>query len=331
MSALASRRRRNILIAVAVGIALLILGWTVYWFILAAQLQKGVENWAVTQNEAGLEVGYSSLNVTGYPFRFSLTMKDPQISNPVSGLNWKGEKLNLVAQSYNLQHVIGFAPGESLVGLANGRELKVTPAKKSAISLRFDNDWKPKVVRLSLPGLLVEEDGHTRIDAKSISLSLRPMPDNRNSLQAAFAVEETQISGLPQHFDWLGNDLKEAMIWLEVENFYPLLRGDLTDTEWRVDGNKIRLARGEIIWGPLDLASRADIQLDRDMEPKGTFGIHLERTEELIAALEAAEMIQEQIKPLIRTIGLVSAKNEFTSVEIRDGGIYYFGRRLTEY
>ena len=330
-SAKTGRRGPGLPVWLGMLVFLVIAAWSAYWFIAAGEIRKGVDGWISEQRQAGNSVEFTKLDVTGYPFRFVIEMKDPVYAAPSTGWRWQGEKLQLVVQSWNLYHVIALAPGTSHIRFPDGQEIELTPAHHSAASLKFDSDRHLKEFRLSVPAMDTRENGKHLFSLTDLTIGLRPMPDVATTLQLSISVTEAQLSDLPPDIAWLGPDVDETVIWIEVENFYPLVEGLLDYTGWRVDGNQVHLRRGETNWGPLDVATRASIKLDRDNQPNGTVGVHLENTEELLAALDRAGLLDKEKNTAIATLGLMSRNNNFATVQLKDRGIYLLGNKLGEY
>lgn len=311
------------------GIIILTIGaYTVYWIWMAAQLKAGVDDWVQDQRQMGLEIDFSDMTMSGYPFRFVLKTKDPVIASPREGWRWEGETLQLVAQSYNLYHIIGFAPGENEISLPDGRDFTLIPAKKSAASLTFSGDWKVKEFRMTLPGLEASLNGEKLASLDGLNLGLRPMPNAKTDLQLALEIGQLNLAETLKDMEWLGPELDDLVLWLEVENFYPLVENKLSPTEWRVDGNKLHIRRGEINWGPLDLATQASLKLDRDLQPDGTIGVFLEKPDELKKGLTEAGLMTDSLNSAIGLIALASENGKFTTVKVKDRTVSITGITL---
>ena len=302
--------------------------YSVYWVWMAGEIYKGAQSWIEDQRGLGYEMTYSEMYVSGWPYRFVLDAKAPEIRDPFNKLSWKGERLQLVAMSWNLYHIIGLAPGVSEITLSDGTSYTITPAKKSAASLKLNKGFM-REFRLSLPALEGETRAGQPFDLTNLTLGLRPMPDTPDTLQFSLSVEDMNLPERPRNAEWLGQNLHHLVIWLEVESFYPLLEGEITPVDWRLDKNKLELRRGEVDWGPLDIAARASVVLDRETNPDGTVGIHLERSEDLKAALITSGNMTPETEALINTISLLSKNDNFATVKVKDRGVYYLNNKLT--
>ena len=311
-------------------VILVIGGYSGYWFWMSGEIRKGALDWIEDQRKAGVDITYDNMEISGFPYRFELKLDAPVAVSSVDGWRLESERVQLAAQSYNLYHVIAQIPGKSDITLADGRQFSLVPAEKSALSVRYDSETV-RDLRIELPSLTIAENNMRVLELNNLMFGIRPMPDAPTSGQLAFSIDDFTLERAPDDLIWLGPDGEELVIWIEIENLYPLLTEDLSFTEWRIDENQIHLRRGEVNWGPLDLAARASIELSRDNQPNGTIGIHLENVDALREHLEAAGRLDQETNQLIGTIGLMSRNNNFATVELRDRGIYLLGNKLGEY
>ena len=92
----------------SLALGFFILLYTGYWFHMAGRITEEIEGWAADQAKEGTLVTYTSLNVTGYPFRLVARLKNPDIFVQGSDRrpHWRGQELKAIAQAYSLNHVI---------------------------------------------------------------------------------------------------------------------------------------------------------------------------------------------------------------------------------
>ena len=313
------------------GLLLVILVYSVYWFWMAGQLRTGVHEWIADHHEDGYVMTFDKQSVGGYPFRFVLTFDQPAIANTVEGWSWKSEQLKLVSQSYNFYHLMAFAPGESTIKLEGYDALKITPGKKSAASFIFDNDYNLKRFGMSLPQADVQYGDDYRFDIHELGLGLEPLPDNEENLKLKLNVDHLNVVASPENLSWLGPKMDELIVWIEVENFYQIVRGEIDAKGWRRNENQLHLRRGEIDWGPLDAATRASVRFDEKLDPYGFVGVHLERQDELRSALDSVGLLTNDINFAIATIAYLSQNDNFATVEVRDRTFYAFKRKVGTY
>src|SRR3954462_2607621 len=113
--------RTKILAAIAAVVAL-IGGYAGYWFIVAAQLEKGIGDWAAFQRQAGLTVAFERTPVTGFPFDFRTTFRQPHIAGAVSGqaFDWHGADTEAVVSPFDLHAMTLDGPGRHTLDLPSG-------------------------------------------------------------------------------------------------------------------------------------------------------------------------------------------------------------------
>ena len=84
--------------------------WCGYWFLGARGFEAGAEHWFTNMEAAGKVARYQALDVNGFPNRFDLTVTEPQIGDPASGITWQAPFLQILSLSYKPWHVIAAFP-----------------------------------------------------------------------------------------------------------------------------------------------------------------------------------------------------------------------------
>src|SRR5882724_594592 len=84
--------RRTLLSATAAAVALLLAGYSAYWWMMAGRLESGLDAWIATENQAGLAVDADRTPIAGYPFSFRTTFRRPHVSGTLAGqpIDWQG-------------------------------------------------------------------------------------------------------------------------------------------------------------------------------------------------------------------------------------------------
>ena len=112
-------------LAVAAAVALVYGG---YWSFMAAQVRTGVEQWFAERTLQGLEAGYASLRVGGFPFRLVAVIEAPRLAAPhgLKPWSWKGPALVLKARPWRLTRVRLSA---SILRLSGGAAWPPSPSR----------------------------------------------------------------------------------------------------------------------------------------------------------------------------------------------------------
>lgn len=106
----------RIAFALLVAISLL---WGGYWFYGANRVEAEATNWFINANAAGMQADHGGLNVLGFPNRFDLTVTEPDIADPQTGVRWTAPFFQIFALSYRPHHVIATWPNEQQLVLGD--------------------------------------------------------------------------------------------------------------------------------------------------------------------------------------------------------------------
>lgn len=287
-------------------------------------------SWVDGQREIGRDIEFSSLHVGGYPYRFVLYVDDPEINAPDIPARWQAETLQIIAMAWNLNHVILRSPGTNDIWPPNSPHFRFEIDESSSASLVFEDGF-PRRFGAEFPTLLttINEDKSYELDG--VSFGLRPMPDRTANLQLALSAEEMRFSAPITGVEWLGDQIDTLTLWMEIDNFFPFVEREITETDWKLDENQIQIVRGDFEMGPLDISTLASVTLDRENNPDGSFSFYLDRPDELIAAMDADGRVPAGVTDIARFVADSSARGDPLTLEIENREIRVFDRVITRY
>lgn len=81
-----------------------------YWVVGKNALQSGTEAFFANADRQGLIAENSGIAVEGFPSRFDLTVTEPRLGDPRTGLNWQAPFVQILTLSYTPWHVIAALP-----------------------------------------------------------------------------------------------------------------------------------------------------------------------------------------------------------------------------
>ena len=131
-----------------VFVVILAVLWGGYWFIGSTTKHRVIEAWLTERRAAGWTASYSDFRVVGFPNRFDSKFTDLDISDPRSGIEWLAPGFDILALSYQPNHIIAIWPNRQTLRLP-GEEIDVTSAELVA-SVVFEPDTKLALSRISL-------------------------------------------------------------------------------------------------------------------------------------------------------------------------------------
>lgn len=314
------------------SVFLVVVLYCVYWIWMAGEIKKGTLTWVDDQRALGNAVQYDDLEVKGFPYRFVLEATNPVIEDRSVMAAWSGEKLQLIAMSWNLGHIMIRSPGENAVRPlldTDFPEVRFSLGSKATASMRFEEGYTRRV-GLKIPDTTVQvgEDRSYRIQA--LDFGLRPLPSAKPNLQGALSFERLELANPIPDADFLGQTVENVVIWVEVEQFFDVIEGRMSQSAWQASNSKIHLRRGEVEFGPLQAAARASVSIDANNTPNGTVGVHLKNGDELKRALEEAGQLNQETEQAINTLSAMSANDNFATVVLRDRGVYFLNQKIAD-
>ena len=78
-------------------------------------LERGLSTWIDSRRADGWAADYTSLDTRGFPNRFDTTITDLRLADPVTGLAWTMPFFQILALSYQPNHVIAVLPDQQTV------------------------------------------------------------------------------------------------------------------------------------------------------------------------------------------------------------------------
>lgn len=296
-------------------VALAALGWTGWWFLLAAAKDRALEAWLAGRRAAGWVAEAQDISVGGFPYRIDTTIAGLQLANPAGGWTWDAPEFRLHALAYKPNHLIAVWPKEQSFATLLGRARILSQDMRGSIvvepSLRLGLDR----ARIEMEGLRITGDpGDWAIGLGRGQLALRqaepaegaaPKP---NAYDVAFTAETLS---LPE--DWIAFDrtgvLDQAIALariratavfdrpldrLAVEETPPLIRtltiDDMTFT-----------------WGRLDLRGRGKLKADAEGFADGQLDLRARNWREMVDVAEQSGALNAGVASALRGgLGLIA-------------------------
>lgn len=327
--------------------------YSFYWLWASERMEAMVIGWADEQRAAGTEVSWSSLEVTGYPFRLEAHIGDPVIR--ARDWSWQGERFVLHMLPYNFRHYIGVFRGRqavSLGGPAAGRPLFLEGAAERARASLVLEQAGGLRLSVDLTGLAARQLGAAqgpvtaRFAAEHLQIHLRQWIEGETNgnpnAKLAFAVQAEKAE-LPAHgLKGLGSviDLARGQILL---NELPLVAGadplSLADwlRAWQSNGGGARLQGLDLRWDEIDLSASGRMALDGSGRPSGEIDTIVAGHAEIIEVLAANRLLPgeqaETAKNALAALNLVSRDERgrlLMPVTLKKGNLYLGPVKLGE-
>jgi hypothetical protein len=291
---------------------LLVALWSGYWFVGKGAVERAATGFFETAPAQGLEAAHEGLVVRGFPNRFDLTVTEPRLADPATGLAWEAPFFQILSLSYRPWHVIAaFPPQQRLT--VQGQALTLDSGKLQA-SVVVSPNTRLTLDRTTLVGDALALSSATAgwtIHAQELRLASRSVADTGLRHQLGLEAKDLRpdqgmmslLPGLPGLIDSLRIDA-ELGLTAPIDRFAGQARPEIID---------LALREARLIWGGLDLTARGEIALS-DGVPEGRVDITLRGWRLLVPMLVASGILRAELAPtverMLETLALQSGSAE---------------------
>lgn len=319
--------RRAWLFAPIAILAILVLAWSFYWVWMRGRLDASLEAWIADQRAGGAEISFAEKRIGGFPYRFALTLDGLDAAEPATGQSWRAERLQVVMQPWDLQHLILRSPGRNELVLRGGEPVTAIIGGKSALSLSWTKESFRRFSVYLDAADIVTGGGELRL--QEAALNLAPAPNDPDALRIALDWTGIDLGQPPRQAVWLGPGSGFGALRLEVSGAAAVLRGETGTGQWLAGAPRLSLAQLQIDWGPVRLGMKGEISLVQGgCRPDGTLSLRLEDAGAVRDALEASGELTPDIEAGLGGIGLASQGGGFAPFVFREGDVLLLGRTV---
>lgn len=330
--------------SVVVGsLLVIILAYSIYWFVVANETETAVEGWTRMARSQGLNASVVNVDVKGYPFRIvthleGLTIGFPKLDKP---FEWNAEGIQVVAEPWSSEHLLISLEGDQTFTRRKGGRLRRYRLTNDGARASLDVAGG-EISRFSLaveaPVFAALPDGR-RLTARDVNIHVRKAsaphsppaeadldPTLPRTTDVTFRIRTVTLP------ETIGATLghKIAVIQGQAE-----VHGELTGPlpsalrRWAAAGGTMEVTGLRIEWGPLTLEAAGTVTLDEQSRPLGAFEARAKGMENLVDSLEATGELDPEYASLARTaLAAISerTKSEYITVPLTlQNGFLYMG------
>lgn len=285
-------------VVAAIGLAVVVGAWSIYWLVLATGLRDGVLQWMDDRRAGGLEMGIEAYDIGGYPASVRLTLARPSAAAGNGGWSWSADRAELALDPFSPRRLRISAEGAQSVAFrtAEGR-FAFDGTVGSLVATIAGNGGRPagtlavRDLRLADPG-----GGGTlavaRLDAEAAGDPSAETPAGEPSLTVAASLDDARLpAGLALP---LGERVASAA--LEARLMGTLAAGPAAESlaRWRDSGGTVEISRLDLGYGSLDLNANGTLALDGDAQPIGAFTTRIRGFFQAVDALRRQRLIGDR-------------------------------------
>ncbi|HEY5301252.1 MAG TPA: DUF2125 domain-containing protein [Acetobacteraceae bacterium] len=247
-------------------------GYSVWWYVLASQLDSGFTAWAAARRAEGWTVDVGSRHLGGWPLAARLDLSDVRLRGGAPSLpvafTWNAAGLDLRVAPLAPTTLVILARGEQDIALQGGPALALNGGTLRA-RIPLARPGPPWLVDIDAEGLHAgpPQGAPALIGAMTVRATLAPQVT-----AAGTALSATLSAGrieLPPARPWpLGERIESIDADIAFTGPIPPSGAPEARAEaWRTAGGQATLRSGTLRWGPLDATATGTGGLDPRLQP----------------------------------------------------------------
>jgi hypothetical protein len=262
--------RRTALFAAAAAVALLLAGYSAYWWMMAGRLESGLDAWIAAEKQAGLVIDADRTPIGGYPFSFKATFRHPHVSGSLAGqpIDWQGNDVEAWLWPFDLRSLHLATSGDHRLAVGSGQATVHTDALN--VLLHFDSAGRVSNATVESGATTIGLPNDRAIAFQSANASFEapaapPQTDQDALLQ--FAVSAAALK-LPSDVQLLtANPVDSLALKGTVKGPLPPAPLKQALAAWRDQGGIVDLTTFSAAQDPLSVSGSATVALDADLQP----------------------------------------------------------------
>ncbi|MFC4725555.1 DUF2125 domain-containing protein [Glycocaulis abyssi] len=334
-----ARRSRLSLILPFAAFGILLAAYGGYWLWMSGEIRKTADSWVEERESEGYVISLDQLSVSGFPFRFTVTARAPEIIAPPEDGGWRMAmpQLSASALPYNISHwIVAFAsPAElDLQGDEDTSALLAT-ASRARISLASGRAGTVRAgAELEEFRLIARESGEVLVEAlDQLVLSSELVEDDQMRIRLEVRglelgpdqLDERTVSAFGRRIELMRTDT--------TLSHWSALAADANLASWSDSGGRAEIAMAALHWGHARLSGEGTMGVDALLRPEGRLSVLVAEPESLVAALVAGGVASPSDGEALRlALMMAPRRDEGVALPFRfqQGGIFLGPVRIGE-
>lgn len=273
------------------------LGWSGYWFIGQNGLQRGYSAWFEARRAEGWVADTSDLRIQGFPNRFDTGLSNLVLADPDTGLAWEAPFFQILALSYQPNHVIAVWPDTQLIA---------TPIEKFRIksrdmraSLRIAPNSRITLERATLTAEFLRITPEARSEETTALTALTLAAERQQDATYRLGLS---AEGLTLSPPWRKQLDPQGLLPTQISG----LHADLTvsfDKLWdrsaieqaRPQPTAIKVRLADAKWGQLHLQAAGEVSVTPEGVPEGEITLKARNWREILGIAAQSGAVPETL------------------------------------
>ena len=277
--------------------------WSGYWFVGAAVVRAGAEQWFADQAAQGITAEKTSLTVAGFPNRFDLTVEGLSLADPKTGIGWTAPFAQIFAMTWKPWHLIAALPPSQTIRLPD-QEIGLTSTRLMA-SARARPDMSVPLAEVVVDGSALQATSSQGWSLGAASLIFAVRADA--SRDAAYDVS-LDVKGVAPDPEFLATLAPTSDLPPQIAVIRATLNARLSAPLDRHAGTTKPLLTGLevqdvlLTWGDLGITAKGLIEPDADGYAAGRVEIQLTNWQRLIPLMVATGAVKPEVAPTVENM-----------------------------
>lgn len=284
----------RLLLAVIVIIAA---GWSGYWFVGQSGLSRGFASWFDARRAEGWVAEAAEITVQGFPNRFDTGFSDLVLADPATGLAWEVGFFQILALSYQPNHVIAVWPNQQLIATPQEKFRLESQDMRASLRIAPDTRLAPERATLTAEYLQVTPDSRPAEQTALTSLTLAAERQEDTGYRLGISAE-----GLTLAAPWQARLDPQGRLPRQISG----LHADLTvhfDRVWdrraiedaRPQPTAIKVKLADAKWGQLHLQAAGEVTVTPEGWPEGEITLKARNWREMLHIAAETGAVHESL------------------------------------
>lgn len=281
------------------AVVLACIGWSAWWYLAAEAQKRGLETWLAEQRARGWQAEAASIEVTGFPADFRMSVTGLALADPETGWAWAAPALAAESKAWSPTRVAVDWPPEQTVSVPGDRAVVRTAAMDSLLDLRPGPALELRQAATQLSGLAIESSAgwSAAADAAEIRISERPEDlAPPNSYDVRITADALVLpEGLVDRLDptgWLQPRVDRVTVIGHAALAEPIGLATIEEGEIALRAATLREVGFE--WGEMKLVLSGSFTVDEQGYPEGQIKVEARQWREMLRIAVSSGVIGDE-------------------------------------
>ncbi len=290
-------RKRVAILAALIVLALV--GWSVWWYVLATARDNALTVWLEGRRAAGWVAEAGDISVSGFPSRVDSTITGLQLADPREGWSWRAEALDILQLAYKPQHIIAILPGEQVVATPYDTFRATSDTLRGSLLFRPNTRLELDHMTFEVANMAIRSDaGWTSKIGKAV-FATRQTAGTPFAHDLSFNAQNLAVPTLAASADGVLPPAIDTVVLDATLRFdRPWDRASVEGDNPVLEGVEIRDIA--LTWGELDLRGRGTLGVDLEGFAEGRIDLRARNWDEMLQVAEASGALNPTLAGALR-------------------------------